>query len=170
MDLELPKRKKPDISSIDTHPDALRAWVDRLPLLNTGKTRQLLVDTLDRLNQLEMSPDDRNASLEILSTSVMCVIDALKKDFLDKPLPLQARHASQANQAIDLCNRMATGYRIMADDLGQNEAQNRILSIAIHRSLRYLSEVLLGHYQVYLQYPEGLWRSIHSLYALAEEC
>jgi hypothetical protein len=170
MDLELPKRKKPEFNSIDTHPDALRAWVDRLPLLNTGKTRQLLVETLDRLNQLEMSPDDRNESLEILSTSVMCVIDALKKDFLDKPLPLQARHATQSNQAIDLCNRMATGYRIMADDLGQSEAQNRMLSIAIHRSLRYLSEVLLGHYQVYLQYPEGLWRSIHSLYALAEEC
>ncbi len=170
MDLELPKRKKPDFNSMDTHPDALRGWVDRLPLLNTEKTRQLLVDALDRINHLDMSPDNRNASLEILSTSVMCVIDALKKDFLDKPLPLQARHEEHANQAIDLCNRMATGYRIMADDLGQSEAQNRTLSIAIHRSLRYLSEVLLGHYQVYLQYPEGLWRSIHSLYALAEEC
>ena len=170
MDLELPERKKPDFNSMDTHPDTLRDWVDRLPLLDTEKTRQLLVDVLDSLNHLDISPDERNETLEILSTSVMCVIDALKKDFLEKPLPLQAHHEEHARQAIDLCNRMATGYRIMADDLGHNEAQNRTLSIAIHRSLRYLSEVLLCHYQIYLQYPEGLWRSIHSLYALAEEC
>jgi hypothetical protein len=170
MDLDLPQRKKPDLNSMDSRPDALRVWVERLPLLNTEKTRQLLVDALERINQLDMSPDTRNESLEILTTSVMCVVDALKKEFLGKPMPLEEKHTKQAEQALDLCNRMATGYRIMADDLGQDEAQNRQLGIAIHRSLRYLSEILLGHYQIYRQYPEGLWRSIHALYALAEEC
>jgi hypothetical protein len=170
MDLDLPQRKKPDMHSMDTRPDVLRDWVERLPLLNTEKTRQLLVEALERINQLDMSPDDRDVSLELLSTSVICTIDALKKDFLDKPMPLQAKHAKQADQALDLCNRMATGYRIMADDLGKDDAQNRQLAIAIHRALRYLSEILLCHYQIYRQYPEGLWRSIHSLFALAEEC
>ncbi|MBT8118016.1 MAG: hypothetical protein KJO66_09295, partial [Gammaproteobacteria bacterium] len=170
MDLDLPQRKKPDLNSTVTRPDVLRDWVERLPLLNTEKTRQLLVDALERINRLDMSPDDRNESLEILTTSVMCVVDALKKEFLGKPMPLDEKHTRQAEQALDLCNRMATGYRIMADDLGQDEAQNRQLGIAIHRSLRYLSEILLGHYQIYRQYPEGLWRSIHALYALAEEC
>ncbi|NNJ95110.1 MAG: hypothetical protein HKP57_10230 [Halobacteria archaeon] len=170
MDLDLPQRKKPDLNSTVTRPDVLRDWVERLPLLNTEKTRQLLVDALERINRLDMSPDDRNESLEILTTSVMCVVDALKKEFLGKPMPLDEKHSRQAEQALDLCNRMATGYRIMADDLGQDEAQNRQLGIAIHRSLRYLSEILLGHYQIYRQYPEGLWRSIHALYALAEEC
>ncbi len=170
MDLDLPQRKKPDLNSMVTRPDILRDWVERLPLLNTEKTRQLLDDALERINQLDMSPDSRNESLEILTTSVMCVVDALKKEFLGKPMPLDEKHTRQAEQALDLCNRMATGYRIMADDLGQDEAQNRQLGIAIHRSLRYLSEILLGHYQIYRQYPEGLWRSIHALYALAEEC
>ena len=148
----------------------MRDWVERLPLLNTEKTRQLLVERLERINLLDLSPDDRSESLELLSTSVMCVIDALKKNFLGKPIPLQSRYSRQADQALELCNLMAIGYRIMADDLGHDETQNRQLAVAIHRSLRYLSEILLGHYQVYRQYPEGLWRSIHSLYALAEEC
>ncbi|MGB5259225.1 MAG: hypothetical protein WBO34_01745, partial [Gammaproteobacteria bacterium] len=170
MDLDLPQRKKRDLHSMDTRPDVLREWVERLPLLNTEKTRQLLVEALERINLLDMTPDDRSVSLELLSTSVICVIDALKKDFLGKPMPLQANHARQADHALDLLNRMATGYRITADDLGKDEAQNRQLGIAIHRALRYLSEILLCHYQIYRQYPEGLWRSIHSLYALAEEC
>lgn len=168
--MDLPQRKKPDFNSMNTRPDVLRDWVERLPLLNSEKTRQLLVDVLERINQLDMPADDRNVSLELLSTPVICVVDTLRKEFLGKPMPLGEKHTKQAEQALDLCNRMATGYRIMADDLGRDEAQNRQLTIAIHRSLRYLSEILLGHYQIYQPYPEGLWRSIHALYALAEEC
>jgi hypothetical protein len=170
MDLDLPQRKKPDFNSMNTRPDVLRDWVERLPLLNSEKTRQLLVDALERINQLDIPPDDRNVSLELFSNPVICVVDMLRKEFLGKPMPLGEKHTRQAEQALDLCNRMATGYRIMADDLGRDEAQNRQLAIAIHRSLRYLSEILLGHYQIYQPYPQGLWRSIHALYALAEEC
>lgn len=170
MNLDLPRREKPDQQSIDTSPDFLRDWTNKLPLLNTEMTRQLLVDALDQINHLELPPHIRNESLEILSTPVICVIDALKREFLGKPLPLQARYTEKADQALELFNRMATGYRVLVDDLGRNSAQNQQLAVAIHRSLRYLSEILLGHYQIYRQFQEGLWRSIHSLYALAEEC
>jgi hypothetical protein len=64
---------------------------------------------------------------------------------------------------------MATGYRILADDLGHVDSQILPLATAIHRSLRYLSEILLTNYQVYIQYPEGLWKTINALYALAEQ-
>ena len=107
MDLDLPQRKKPDVHSMSMSPDTLREWVDRLPLLNTGKTRQLLVDTLDSTNKLDLTPDRRNEMLEILSTSVMCVIDALKKDFIGKPLPLQERYSDKADQALELCRHWA---------------------------------------------------------------
>ena len=170
MDLALPQRKKPNSNSQDIRPERLREWVERLPLLNTEKPRQLLVEMLERINQLDLRPDERSISLGLLANSVMCVTDALKKDFLGKSLPLQARPDKLADQALELSNRMATGYRIVVDDLGRDEVEKPQLSIAIHRSLRYLSEILLGHYQIYRQYPEGLWHCIHSLYALAEEC
>ena len=170
MDLDLPPRKKPGLRSMDTDPEAIRHWVESLPLLNTSKTWQMLDDSLDQLNSLDISADRRYAILELLSTSVMCVAEALKKDFLGKPLPLRDKQAAAATRALELCNRMATGYRITADDLGRSETQNRQLAVAIHRSMRYLSEILMGYYQIYLQYPKGLWRSIHALYALTEEC
>ena len=74
-----------------------------------------------------------------------------------------------ATQAMDLYNRMATGYRILVDDLGDNENQLPLLATAIHRALRYLSEILLTNYQIYVQYPAGLWSIIHALDALAEK-
>lgn len=170
LELRLPERKKPAHTSFNTNPEAVRTWVDDLPLLNTGHTRQLLNGALDEINSLDIPAENRHAVLELLSVSVMCVIDALKKNFLDKPLPLHGPNLTAAIQALEICNRMATGYRILADDLGTNIDQEAPLAVAIHRALRHLSELLLIHYQIYIQYPDGLWKSIHALYALAEEC
>lgn len=170
MELQLPKRKKPAPNSFNTSPGSVRRWVDDLPLLNTGLTRQLLDDTLDELNTLEIPAENRYTALELLATSVICVIDALRKQFLDRPLPLQTADRAAADQALKTCNRMATGYRILADDLGRLPYQESQLAVAIHRALRYLSELLLMHYQIYVPYPRGLWQAIHALYALAEEC
>jgi len=169
MDLELPRRGKPGINSFNTGTAAMQAWVDDLPLLNTGKTLELVTDALDRINRLDIAPKQRHDALEFLSTPVMCINDALKKSFLGKSLPLQAGSLQQATQSIELCNRMACGYRIVVDDAGSNDSQRLLLVTAIHRAIRYLSEIMLTSFRIYLQYPDGLWDIIHALYALAEE-
>ena len=64
---------------------------------------------------------------------------------------------------------MACGYRIVVDDADSIDAQRQLLCTAIHRAIRYLSEVLLTNYQIYIQYPAGLWGIIHALFGLAEE-
>ena len=169
MDLQLPDRRKPTGSSFDTKPNVIKAWVDELPLINPGKSRALLNDALIQINPLSIPTKNRLETLELLATSVMCVAEAMKKVFLAKPIPLKGSTLLLATQTVALCNQMATGYRILTDDLGRNDRQTSRLTVAIHRSLRYLSEVLLTNYQLYIQYPEGLWKTINSLYALAEK-
>ena len=169
MDLQLPDRRKPTGSSFDTKSDVIKAWVDELPLINPGKSRALLNDALIQINSLSIPTKNRLETLELLAASVMCVAEAMKKVFLAKPIPLKGNNLLLATQTVALCNQMATGYRILADDLGRNDCQTSRLTVAIHRSLRYLSEVLLTNYQLYIQYPEGLWKTINSLYALAEQ-
>ncbi len=169
MDLQLPTRKKITNTSFDTRPDVVRAWVDDLPLINTEKSWSLLDNALKQINSLSISTRNRLEALELLTTSVICVAEAMKKVFLAKPIPLRGHNLRLATQTVELCNRMATGYRILADDLGHDDSQTSPLTVAIHRSLRYLSEILLTNYQVYIQYPEGLWKTINSLYALAEQ-
>ena len=169
MDLQLPDRRKPTGSSFDTKSDVIKAWVDDLPLINPGKSLALLDDALKQINSLSMPTRNRHETLELLAASVVCVAEAMKKVFLAKPIPLKGNNLLLATQTVELCNRMATGYRILADDLGRDDSQTSHLTVAIHRSLRYLSEVLLTNYQLYIQYPEGLWKTINSLYALAEQ-
>ncbi len=150
-------------------PDAVRVWVDELPLINPEKSRALLEDALKQINSLGITTRNRHETLELLATSVICVAEAMKKVFLAKPIPLQGNNLLLATQTVELCNQMATGYRILVDDTGHDDSQTFYLTLAIHRSLRYLSEILLTNYQIYLQYPEGLWKTINSLYALAEQ-
>ncbi|MEZ5543149.1 MAG: hypothetical protein R3F42_14095 [Pseudomonadota bacterium] len=170
MELQLPERKKPAHNNFNTIPEAVKRWVDDLPLLNTELTRQLLGKALNEVNSLHIPTEHRYAALELMATSVLCVTDALRKQFLGKALPLQEGEMNAAVEALEICNSMATGYRILADDLGRKPYQDTQLATALHRSLRYLSELLLIHYQIYIQYPDNLWKSIHALYALAEEC
>ena len=169
MDLDLPRREKPGRLSFNTSTPAIQAWVDDLPLLNTHKTLELVSSALDQINGLAIPPQQRHEALELLSTSVICVSEALKKGVLGKQLPLSADSLQQVELVTELCNRMACGYRIVVDDAGTNETQRPLLCTATHRALRYLSEILLTNYQIYVPQPDGLWGIIHALFALAEE-
>jgi hypothetical protein len=169
IELDLPRREKPGRLAFDTRTPAIQAWIDDLPLLDTDRTLVLVSSALDQINSLDIPPQQRHEALELLSTPVMCISDALKKAFIGKQLPLQADKLRQATQVMELCNHMATGYRIVVDDAGSNNAQRPLLCTAIHRAIRYLSEVLLTNYQIYVQYPVGLWGIIHALFGLAEE-
>jgi len=169
MDLQLPQRKQPDNHSFNTGPAALTTWLDDLPLINTGKSLELLDGALQQINTLMLPPVNRRNALERFASPVMCVTDALKKNFLDKPLPLKGNKLVSATQTLELFNALATGYRILADDLLGNKRDKPQLVIALHRAMRYLSEILLTSYRIYIQYPEGLWKTINTLYALADE-
>jgi len=169
MNLQLPQGKAPGTLSFNTEPAALTAWLDDLPLIDTARCLELLNDALQQINALILPPQRRRETLELLVAPVMCTTAALSKKFLDKPLPLQGTNLAYATQTLELCNQMATGYRILVKDLKKNEAGQQQLAIALHRALRCLSEILLTSYRIYVQYPEGLWKTINSLYALADE-
>ncbi|MGB5305196.1 MAG: hypothetical protein WBO57_03050 [Gammaproteobacteria bacterium] len=169
MELQLPERKKPDSSAFNTNPEAVRKWVEDLPLVNTDRACTLLEDALDEMNTLDIPAQQRLLALEQIATPVMHVTAALNKRFTGKPIPLGGKDLESSTRAIALCDRMATGYKILASDLYHQNKPAAQLATAIHRAMRYLSEVLLVSYQVYTQYPEGLWNDIHSLYDLAEQ-
>jgi hypothetical protein len=169
MNLQLPKREKPGNYSFNTDPAALTAWLNDLPLLNTARTRELLNGALQQVNALALPTQKRQQALELFTKPVICTTDALKKKFLNKPLPLNGNNLLYATQTLELFNQIATGYRILADDLRNNAEERPQLTIAIHRALRCLNEILLTCYQIYIQYPEGIWKVINLLYALADE-
>lgn len=165
----LAKRKKPGENDFDTSPAAINQWIADLPIINTGKTRELLGQALEEINTLDIKPTDRYAAVELLSVPVLCVSGALKNEILGKHVPLLEKDLAKARHCLELYSQMATAYGIMAADLGRRSGKKQQLATAIHRALRYSSESLLTNYQIYLQYPAGLWKSIHTLYTAAEK-
>lgn len=168
MNLELPQRKKPGKFNFNTNPAALTKWLNELPLINTGKSLELIDGALQQINALSIPAQNRQQALELFTPAVRCVTDALKKKFLGKQLPLQDNNLLYATQTLELCNKMAAGYRILAEDLNGIATEQPQLTIALHRALRYLSEILLTSYRIYIQYPAGLWKTINTLYAVAD--
>ncbi|RLA02435.1 MAG: hypothetical protein DRQ45_04680, partial [Gammaproteobacteria bacterium] len=136
MNLELPQRKKPGNLSFNTDPAALGNWLNDLPLMNTGKSLELVDSGLEQINALILSVKNRQEALELFTPAVMCITDALKKKFLGKQLPLKGNTLLYATQTLELCNRMATGYRILAEDLHGKNAEKLRLAVALHRALR----------------------------------
>ena len=168
MNLQLPQRNKPGNLSFHTEPATLTKWLNDLPLINTGESLDLVDGALEQINSLDIPAQDRQQALELFTATVMCLSDALKKKFIGKQLPLKDDNLLYATQALELCNKMATGYRILAEDLNATATEKPQLTIALHRALRYLSEILLTSYRIYVQYPAGLWKTINVLYAVAD--
>ena len=151
MNLQLPQRNKPGKFSFHTDPAALTNWLNDLPLINTGESLDLVDGALQQINALDLPTQDRQQALELFTPTVMCLTDALKEKFLGKSLPLKDDNLLYATQALELCNKMAAGYRILAEDLHATASEQPQLTIALHRALRYLSEILLTSYRIYVQ-------------------
>lgn len=167
MDLQIPSLAKPDSNSFDTNPDVVRQWVADLPLVNTGRTADLLHGALTGMNGLQMPAYERFDDLEQLADPLQCVLDALKKKFTGKRFPLDDQSLEQANLATTLCMEMAAGYKIVAAGLDSRQKGGTQLGQSIHNAIRHLGEALLASYAIYMPYPAGIWRDLHSLYELA---
>jgi len=67
---------------------------------------------------------------------------------------------------------MAYGYKLLAFNSTAvtklDPAQKSIVTVAIHRAIRYLTELLFRSYELYGPPPEGTWYEIHQLYRYAE--
>jgi hypothetical protein len=62
---------------------------------------------------------------------------------------------------------MATGYKLLVAALDRDTNADPQLATPMQRAIRYLSESLIGSYQIYTPHWEGVWTDLHTLYALA---
>jgi len=168
MALQIPTLRQPGKGAFNTSPEAVRQWIEGLPLANTDATTRLLGEALGEINSIDISTSDRFETLSLLTEPATCAIDQLKNGILVKPLPLKGKDLMKAQQAIGLCLQLATGYKILVAGLDKEANDISRQVAAVYRALRFLGEALVNNYQIYIQYPEGIWIDIHQLYVLAE--
>ena len=71
MDLELPQRERPGSYSFNTNPAALTTWLNDLPLINTGRSLELLDGALQQINTIILPANNRAEALELFMTPVL---------------------------------------------------------------------------------------------------
>jgi hypothetical protein len=169
MKLQIPELRKPDKGGFTAGAEAVRQWIENLPLVNIDKTVTLLDEALDEFNGYDIPNSERFQALELFTGQVAHINDSLRKKYLGRPIPLKGSSLAYTEKAIDLCLRMASGYKILAVILDRTGQAGTQMATAIHRATRYYSEILISNYQTYTQYPAGIWSDLHALYGLADK-
>ena len=170
--LSLPPRTDTPDSNIEIRPAEVERWLKGLPLLNVAESTQLLTRQLIGLNRMALDDKPRLRLLESLRGPIQHVSQALQKTYIGLPLPLTDKARQTVVQVRQLHTEMAFGYKLIAFNSTAitrlDHAQTSVVGMAIHRAIRYLTELLFRSYELYGPPPEGVWYEIHQLYRYAE--
>ena len=170
--LSLPPRADTHDTNIELRPAELERWLKSLPLLNVAESTQLLTRQLVGLNRMALDDKLRLRLLESLRAPIQHVSQALQKTYIGLPLPLTDKARQTVVQVRQLHTEMAFGYKLIAFNSTAipklDQAQTSMVGMAIHRAIRYLTELLFRSYELYGPPPEGVWYEIHQLYRYAE--
>lgn len=156
---------------VETQPSETASWLASLPMADSVQTAQQLYQALFTLNRMSLEADDRLVLMELYRKPVAAVASGLQSHFARLSLPLKPRLKQLADFLCQLHLEMAHGYKhVLA--AGQDERdpwKSDAFLLAVERSIRYLGEVLLRSYQMYMPAPPGVWKEIHGLYRYAEQ-
>ncbi len=170
--LSLPPRTDTPNADIETRPAELERWLNDLPLLNVAESSLLLTRQLVGHNRMTLDDKQRLRLLELLRAPVRHISQALHKTYIGLPLPLTERARQTATQVQQLQTEMGFGYKhIVFRSTAQpkpDQGERHIAGVALHRAIRYLTQLLFHSYELYSPPPEGAWFEIHQLYRYAE--
>lgn len=156
--------------STETKPKQAQAWLRDLPYANTGEAARRVYQALYALNRTAIPAQDRFDILEMYIEPTYVVVDAFQAQFARFALPLAPKKKQLADFLAQMQMEMAYGYKAVIRDVlvARQRVRNEVLATALERAIRYLGEVLLRCYQVYMPHPSNVWRELHALYEFAE--
>ena len=174
-DLTLPDMQTPAgmvTGIVETRPREAQVWIASLPLADSATASQQLYQSLFALNRMALDAKTRLELMELYCQPVAAVTHSLQAHFNHISLPLTPKKRRLAVFLRQLQMEMAYGYKFVVRDMLDSRSlwsKKAPLTLAIARAIRYLGEVLLRCYHVYMPYPPGAWREIHALYRYAED-
>jgi len=172
LGLKVPERRPPTRASFDTRPKKVEQWVANLPAASLGHTARMVYGALTETNALLINPEERLQLLDALDFTLRHLSLALKKHYLGRTFPLSEKERQVAGLEQALHEQAATGYKIVIADLGTARRwlrNSKPVALALQRALTHLSRILLNVYQIYAPVRPGIWRELHTLYAVAEQ-
>lgn len=151
---------------------SFRLWLMALPVGNTLKTSQLVLQQLKVLNQSRYPYSERGLLLDSLRPTIRQLLISLKQSLKVASLPLSQEHRNKANIIQSLLCEMAHGYKLIANELMEKKSHKEndklLLREAIYLSIQYLARRIVESYLIYSSPQYDVWRELHQLYRYAE--
>ncbi len=172
LKLNLPERTAAPTESILLDIKEVKALVTNLPIANTRESSKRIFQTLVEFNRIELPNLKRIKIINIFRPIVKHVAANLRKYYLGSQLPLAAKNQKVVVLCRELNSEVANSYKIIIEKMafGQREKfERKLMIIALHQAIHYLSKVLYYSAIVYNPYPADVWREIHQLFVFAEQ-
>lgn len=171
LNLSISEQSLTTLSFANPNPNAIKGWVEDLPMANIGETSRQLYQAIAELNKLVCSAQDRLAILESIREPIHYVCTELSKHFLNQSVTLPEKQRKIVNLANALQVHLANGYKaVMMDCVAQmsNEKVRKNFACAAHRMTTEYGKVLLRAYQLYNMPPKDVWKELHEVYQFSE--
>jgi hypothetical protein len=170
LKLSVPESEQGPNLTVETRPDQVKEWLEKLQKANIGDAAYLLCDRLATLNRQKMAGEERLGLLELYRAAVVNLLPSLKAQFVILPLPLPEKNRRIAELTRQMFVELANGYKIaLLEHSGRliSFGGNKQLPVIVQRALASLAQALAASYEIYAPVPAGTWSEIHQLYRFA---
>ena len=148
----------------------VKKWVSLLPTANPALSTRLLYDFIAEFNIVKVPVQQRLESLEILRPLFLSTKLTLRSRLMRGGFPKTQDELRTFELLVALEKNIALGYWIAARELTRHNVgwlQGKNTALAIQRTIKGLSGVLVTHYIMSSPAPDWLWGDLHSLYNLS---
>jgi len=169
---KLPKQSPAPTDNFLLKEKETKEWIESLPVANVGETARRIFKALINFNRMEMSFGQRLKTIECFRESIAFVHSNLEKHYYNIGMPLGPKSYKISVLSKELNSEMAIAYKIIIDDIvtsNKKTFNSKILIIALHRALEYMSELIYSTSYVYEDVPKGIWHDIHRIYSYADD-
>ncbi|PVZ65677.1 hypothetical protein DC094_17485 [Pelagibaculum spongiae] len=147
----------------------MNAWLDSLPLANTGQSAKAIYEFLTQTNRTIFDPAKRFAALELLREKLNGICGSLQQHYIGQPIVLNEKKRKIAALAAALLQEMTLGYKSVIEATLKTGGRFNVqqLATATERALDYSRLLLLHHFKLYSSAPKLVWLEIHRIYSFA---
>ncbi|MFW5443206.1 MAG: hypothetical protein ACKE51_02715 [Methylococcaceae bacterium] len=150
--------------------DAVNQWVLELPAANPSLATRLFHDFIKGFNIVELPGQQRLEILEILRPHFLTIEDFLRSRLILSGFPKSGNEQKILSLVVSVEKQFTIGYWMVVRELTRRNVgwfQSKNSALAIQRTIKGLSEIVVTHYMMFLPVPDWVWIDLHSLYKLS---
>ena len=150
--------------------EAVTEWLLSLPTTSPVFAAQLLCNFIKKFNATEMPVQQRLDIAELLRPHFIKLKQSLYVLLSRFGFPKSESDQKAFALLISLEKNFTVAYWLMVGELTRRRvswAQGKNVALALQRTIKGLSGIVVSHYMMYLPVPDWVWFDLHSLYKLS---